>query len=165
MGAEKLDVAVYTIRGLLDLAEMAHAEGDTATQSWAESKAAQMRAAFGPAWWLNRLGTPSYADSLADPTVSPFDPTATLGPVENTQVFQRHWIGVTPMEAELWDGDHAAPGVSVADHANPALGLRDEPRFGRKRPIPYGHARLRYVDAGTSGGTQTLLVSTDSADN
>ena len=129
MGAEKLDVAVYTIRGLLDLAEMAHAQGDAATQHWADSKAAQMTRAFEQAWWLARAGTPSYADSLADPTVSPDDPSAALAPVENTQLYQRHWIGVTPMEAELWQAGYALPGLSIPAHANPALSLRETSCF------------------------------------
>jgi hypothetical protein len=129
MGAEKLDVAVYTIRGLLDLAEMAAAEGDAATQSWAQSKAAQMEAAFEGAWWLDKPGTPSYADSLADPTPSPYDPNAALGPAENTKLYQRYWIGVTPMEAELWQNGHAEPGLAVSNHANPALDLRETQCF------------------------------------
>jgi hypothetical protein len=37
MGLEKLDVAVYTIRGLLDLADMAAAKGDKGTARWAAS--------------------------------------------------------------------------------------------------------------------------------
>jgi len=130
MGAEKLDVAVYTIRGLRDLAEMAAAEHDGATQTWALNKAAQMRSDFESAWWLNRQGTPSYADSLADPTVPPADPTAALGPVENTQLYQRYWIGVTPMETELWQNGHVVPGLAVPQHANPALDLREQPCFG-----------------------------------
>lgn len=130
MGAEKLDVAVYTIRGLLDLAEMAAAEHDSATESWARNKARVMQAAFEKAWWLDRPGTPSYADSLADPTVSPFDPNAALGPVENTKLYQRYWIGVVPMEAELWKLGHGVPGLAIPEHANPALDLREQVCFG-----------------------------------
>lgn len=129
MGAEKLDVAVYTIRGLLDLAEMAHAEGDTTTETWAQNKATTMQAAFEQAWWLNNSGTPSYADSLADTTASTLDPGAALGLSENTQLYQRYWIGVTPMEAELWLSGHTVPGLAVANHANPALTLRESACF------------------------------------
>ena len=39
MGAEKLDVAVYTIRGLRDLADLAAARGDRATAAWATEQA------------------------------------------------------------------------------------------------------------------------------
>ena len=121
MGQEKLDVAVYTIRGLRDLAEMAAAEGDSATQKWAESKAASMERAFESAWWLDTAGTPSYADSLADPP---------LAARENTKVYQRYWTGVTPMEAELWRDGHVVPGLAVSQHANPALDLREQICFG-----------------------------------
>jgi hypothetical protein len=124
MGQEKLDVAVYTIRGLLDLAEMARAEGDQAEVTWAQGKAAQMQKAFEQAWWLDKPGTPSYADSLADP------PPASVA--ENTKLYQRYWIGATPMEAELWSGGHAAPGLAIPEHAIPALDLRQQPCFGNQ---------------------------------
>src|SRR5216683_4763672 len=42
LGTDAVDVAVYTIRGLLDLADMAASKGDTATQQWADSHAAAM---------------------------------------------------------------------------------------------------------------------------
>ena len=38
MGAEKLDIAVYTIRALNDLADMATSKGDDATRTWAQTK-------------------------------------------------------------------------------------------------------------------------------
>jgi len=120
MGQEKLDVAVYTIRGLLDLAEMANAEKDMKTAQWAGRKASAMEKAFEQAWWLKRPGTPSYADSLADPPLAP----------ENTQLYQRYWIGVTPMEAQLWQNGHVVPGLAVPQHANPALDLRESICFG-----------------------------------
>src|SRR6202048_4567421 len=43
MGAEKLDVAVYTIRALNDLAEMAATKDDDATGKWAMEKASVSR--------------------------------------------------------------------------------------------------------------------------
>ena len=85
MGEEKLDVSVYAIRGLLDLADLARSTGDGATARWAASRARSMRAAFEGAWWMPSV--PQHADSLRNPG--------------NEQVQQRHWIGVTPMEAEL----------------------------------------------------------------
>ena len=39
MGEEKLDNAVYTIRGYADLADMARARGDDQTRRWAVRKA------------------------------------------------------------------------------------------------------------------------------
>ena len=46
LGADAADVAVYTIRGLVDLADMAASKGDTATQRWADSHAAAMEQRF-----------------------------------------------------------------------------------------------------------------------
>ncbi|HEV7899302.1 MAG TPA: hypothetical protein VGP31_15830 [Planosporangium sp.] len=101
MGQEKLDVAVYTTRGLRDLADLAAARGDTATAGWASAEAARREQRFEQAWWAGGDAN-SYADSLADPG--------------DTKVFQRHWIGLTPMEATLPAGPLAAP-----DHAAVAL--------------------------------------------
>jgi hypothetical protein len=99
MGAEKLDVAVYTIRGLRDLAELAAGRGDTATARWAERQAATRERRFERAWWYGGDAR-AYADSLADPG--------------DTKVFQRHWTGLTPMEAELPAGPLAAAGHAHA---------------------------------------------------
>ena len=46
MGAIKLDVAVYTIRALNDLAEMADSKGDSATRDWAAIKASALTSQF-----------------------------------------------------------------------------------------------------------------------
>ncbi len=86
MGEEKLDNTVYTIRGLRDLADLAASKGDRATRVWATDKAEGMERRFDATWW-----TPGdarqYADSLENP--------------DNTRVFQRHWTGVTPVEAQI----------------------------------------------------------------
>ena len=108
LGAEKLDVAVYTIRGLFDLAEMAASKGDAATRSWALTEARSMISRFGRAWWMP--GIPQHADSLEDP-----------GDVKTQQ---RWWIGVTPMEAELYENGHPVPGLAAVSRANAALRLR-----------------------------------------
>jgi len=105
MGQEKLDVTVYTIRGLLDLAEMAASRGDTATATWANAQAAQRQSRFEQTWWYGGDAN-GYADSLSDPG--------------DVKLFQRHWIGVTPMEAALPTG----PLASI-DHANIALAQRE----------------------------------------
>ena len=76
LGEDKLDVAVYTIRGLLDLADMAASKGDTATEQFALSHAATMESQFQGAWWMPSI--PQYADSLKDPA--------------NAQLLQRWWI-------------------------------------------------------------------------
>ncbi len=107
MGAEKLDVTVYTIRGLRDLADLAASRGDAATATWATTQAAQRQARFEQTWWYGGDAN-GYADSLAE------------SPEGDVKVFQRHWIGVTPMEASL-------PGAPLADpaHARIALAQRE----------------------------------------
>jgi len=105
MGGEKLDVAVYTIRGLRDLADLATARGDRATAAWAVAQAGRRERAFDQAWWYGG-DADAYADSLSDPG--------------NVKVFQRHWTGLTPMEAELPGGPLAATG-----HAQVALAQRE----------------------------------------
>nr|MDQ6938080.1 glycogen debranching protein [Actinomycetota bacterium] len=103
MGQEKLDVAVYAIRGLLDLADMAASKGDWQTVAWARSKARGLQRRFERTWW-NGSATRSYADSLSDPG--------------NKQLFQRYWIGLTPVEAELPAGGAGQPHpLAVLSHA------------------------------------------------
>ena len=115
MGAEKLDNTVYTLRGLLDLADMARSKGDDATVTWATQRADSMAARFETAWWMP--GVPQHADSLGDPG--------------DVQIQQRHWIGATPMEVELVDANgHAVPGLTTAEHGNAALTLRETPCYG-----------------------------------
>jgi hypothetical protein len=115
MGEEKLDNTVYTIRGLTDLADMAAARGDRATERWAARHARDLERRFEAAWWMP--GIPGYADSLDDPG--------------DVQLFQRHWIGVTPMEAEL-TGENGAPepGLARADRAARTLDVRETPCYG-----------------------------------
>jgi len=109
LGADAVDVAVYTIRGLADLADMAAAKHDTATQNWALSHAEAMAQKFQAAWW--QPSVPQYADSLADPA--------------NTPLVQRWWTALTPLEAELYPAGTPAPGFAPASSALPALALRE----------------------------------------
>ena len=109
LGEDELDVAVYTIRGLLDLADMAASKGDTATEQFALSHATAMESPFRGAWWMPSI--PQYADSLSDPA--------------NSQIIQRWWIGVTPMEAELYQNGVEQPGLALKADALPALALRE----------------------------------------
>src|SRR3989440_1831066 len=109
LGEEPVDVAVYTIRGLLDLADMAASKGDTATEHWALNHAAAMERAFQGAWWMPSI--PQYADSLKDPA--------------NSQLMERWWTGVTPMEAELYQNGVQQPGLAPAADAIAALKLRE----------------------------------------
>ena len=102
MGEEKLDNTVYTIRGLRDLADMASSKGDTATARWANGKAAGMESRFDASWWFGSTAD-QYADSLRNP--------------DDTKVFQRHWIGVTPVEAEIKRPGRPAGPLAPLGHA------------------------------------------------
>ena len=78
MGPEKLDNAVYYIRGLSDLADMARVQARPGDDEWAWARPRDA----GDAVRRARGGTPpssQYADSLTD---------------TGAQLFQKHWIGV-----------------------------------------------------------------------
>jgi glycogen debranching enzyme len=109
MGVEKLDNAVYLIRGLYDLADMARAERDGATRAWARNHARRLLDRFEATWWMP--AEQQYADSIDDPPVG--------GP--NNQQQDRHWIGVTPMEAELVTGSRRP---SPASPSGPTAWMR-----------------------------------------
>jgi hypothetical protein len=109
MGEEKLDSTVYTIRGLRDLAALARAKRDLATELWAEARASAMEARFDSAWWMPNV--PQHADSLSNP--------------DNRKVQQRHWIGVTPMEVELERSGDPVLGLTTRRRGNDALQLRE----------------------------------------
>jgi hypothetical protein len=114
MGEEKLDVAVYTIRGLLDLADLARSKRDRATAQWALRRARRLRGAFEPDWWMP--GVPGFADSLKGR--------------RNHRVYQRHWIGVLPMEAELVMRGVALPGLATFGRARATLRVHERRCYG-----------------------------------
>lgn len=115
MGQEKLDNTVYAIRGLLDLADMAASKNDPATRHWATTKAQGLQTRFETAWWYGN-GTSSYADSLCDPN--------------NVQLFQKYWIGLTPVEAELpAHGGIAAGPLAALDHATSTVAAHESSVF------------------------------------
>ena len=109
LGPDAVDVTVYTIRGLYDLADMAASKGDTVTKQWADSRAAALVKKFSAAWWMPSI--PQFADSLADSG--------------KTQLMQRWWTGVTPMEAQLYPDGVPQPGLAPPSEALPALKLRE----------------------------------------
>jgi len=113
MGEEKLDNAVYTIRGLYDLADMASSKGDRATERWALRRARRAHRRFDGTWWMPRV--PQHADSLGE---------------RNRRSQQRHWIGATPMEVELTRGGRAVPGLTSYGRGVRALRLRQTRCFG-----------------------------------
>jgi hypothetical protein len=120
MGAEKLDNAVYLIRGLYDFADMAKAKKRTADASWAKSVADRMRARFEKTWFNE--ASSQYADSLNG----------------DAQVQQKHWIGVTPMEAELTRNGLATPGLADPENASTALDEREGDCFSGSDPLNLG---------------------------
>jgi hypothetical protein len=119
MGQEKLDNTVYFIRGLYDLADMARSKHDGATFAWTKNLARKLQQRFDGTWWYQAAS--QYADSLVDPG--------------NVQSFQKHWIGQTPMEAELHVNGETVPGLAPFNHGNTALAGRENDCFSGTPPL------------------------------
>jgi hypothetical protein len=115
MGAEKLDVAVYTIRALNDLADMAASKGDSDTANWARDKAGSLSDKFEDDWWDAKVGL--YADSLALDHQVQTDPNAALGSAPITQLQQYFWINATPMETDFATPNHALTAFATLEPA------------------------------------------------
>jgi hypothetical protein len=139
MGVEKLDNSVYLIRGLYDLADMARSKQDGATYAWARNLARRLHRQFEGTWWMPAVSM--HADSIDDPPVG--------GP--NNQQQDQHWIGVTPMEAELTEKGRAVPGLTTFDHGNAALAVREGDCFSGSRPYNLG-----LFHTGCTGGTNGM---------
>jgi hypothetical protein len=122
MGPEKLDNAVYFIRGLYDLADMARSRNDVATYAWTTSVASNLHQRFDGTWWYDPQK--QYADSLTEPN--------------DAQSFQKHWIGQTPMETELTVNGQAVPGLAPFDHGNTALAGRENDCYSGTPPFNPG---------------------------
>lgn len=122
MGPEKLDNTVYFIRGLYDLADLAKSKHDNATYQWASGLARRAHQEFDQAWWY--AAQSQYADSLLDP--------------DNAQSFQKHWIGQTPMDAELRVDGRTVPGLAPYDHGTAALAGRHDPCYSGEAPLSTG---------------------------
>jgi hypothetical protein len=121
MGPEKLDNTVYFIRGLYDLADMARSKHDGATFAWASNLARKLQQRFDGTWWFD--AAQQYADSLGD---------------ANQQSFQKHWIGQTPMEAELHVNGQTVPGLAPFAHGDTALAGRENDCFSGNHPLNPG---------------------------
>jgi hypothetical protein len=139
MGPEKLDNSVYYLRGLYDLADMAAAKGDAATVQWAKGIADKARSQFDGTWW--NTASAQYADSLSE---------------THSQVEQKHWIGVTPMEAELPDGSSLAP----FDHATAALTGRESECYSGSRPYNPGLFHTGCGGGPDGNGEETIFSLT-----
>jgi hypothetical protein len=148
MGVEKLDNSVYLIRGLYDLADLARAEGDRATERWASDLARRLHQRFEDAWWFpGSPDGPQYADSIDDPPVGG----------DNNKQQDKHWIGVTPMEAELTIGGMAVPGLATFDHGNQALSLRETDCYSGSRPYNLGLFHTGCGGGPTGAGERTIF--------
>jgi hypothetical protein len=121
MGPEKLDNTVYFIRGLYDLADMARSKGDNSTLVWASRRARELQGRFEAEWWMDALSL--HADSLGE---------------AGEKIQQKHWITVTPMEAELTVDEQAVPGLTTFDHGTRSLALHETPCFSGERPFNRG---------------------------
>ncbi|MCO5969776.1 glucosidase family protein [Actinoallomurus soli] len=154
MGVEKLDNAVYTIRGLRDLADLATAEGDGATAAWAGGHADALEKKFEAAWWYGG-DTAQYADSIDRPD----DPAN-----DNTKIFQRHWIGVTPMDAELVRPGQVTRPLADDQHAQAALARREQPCYTGTTGLYHTGTGPTSADGGNKGPSCDGVVSSVQSD-
>jgi hypothetical protein len=146
MGPEKLDNTVYFIRGLYDLADMARSKHDGATFAWTMNLARTLQQRFDTAWWYQQAM--QYADSLIDPG--------------NVQSFQKHWIGQTPMEAELHVNGQTVPGLAPYDHGNTALAGRENACFSGTPPFNPGLFHTGCGGGPTGAGEEVIYGLTTS---
>jgi hypothetical protein len=146
MGPEKLDNTVYFIRGLYDLADMARSKHDGATYAWARNLARDLQRRFDGTWWFQ--AAQQYADSLNDPG--------------NVQSFQKHWIGQTPMEAELHVNGQTVPGLAPFAHGNTALAGRENDCFSGTPPFNPGLFHTGCGGGPTGAGERVIFGLTTS---
>ena len=140
MGVEKLDNAVYLIRGLYDLADMARSRGDRRTAEWAEDHARELHSQFEATWWMP--SERQYADSIDTPPVGG----------ANDQQQDRHWIGVTPMEAAVF-----GQGIADPEHAQIALAERETDCYSGMRPYNLGLFHTGCGGGPTGMGERTIF--------
>jgi hypothetical protein len=143
MGEEKLDNAVYTIRGLSDLADLASARGDTATARWAAGRAADLTARFDQTWWYGG-DTDQYADSLS----------------AGQKIFQRHWIGLTPLDALLAHPGGLTQPLAPDAHARAALARREQPCYTGTFGLYHTGSGPTSAEGGNRGPSCDSAVST-----
>jgi hypothetical protein len=118
MGEEKLDNAVYYIRGLYDYADMARSVGQEQRANEAEDQADALAERFEDEWWIE--SDQQYADSLRGDG--------------NEKINQKHWIGVDPMEAELFVDGEFVPGLAAFENGSRALATRENGCYSGSRP-------------------------------
>ncbi|TCO48572.1 hypothetical protein EV646_104394 [Kribbella antiqua] len=148
MGVEKLDSTVYLARGLRDLADLAASKNDTQVQQWATTRANDLESRFEEQWWVPAgIG---YADSVDDPANPAND---------NTPIFQRHWIGVTPMEAVLVRPGQPTSPLASAEHGAAALAQRERPCYTGEFGLFHTGTGPTSAEGGNKGATCDPIVS------
>ena len=145
MGEEKLDNAVYLIRGLYDLADMARAQDDDEAERWATSLA-------------DRAARPLRRDLVERRRRSS---TRTRSTTDNQQVQQQHWIGVTPMEVELTSSGTLL-GLAPTEHGLAALAERDGDCFSGRAPFNLGLFHTG-CEGGPEGKGERIVFSLNTA--
>jgi hypothetical protein len=118
MGEEKLDNTVFYIRGLYDYADMARSAGQAGRAQAAEDRADALVARFEAEWWIE--AEQQYADSLRGQG--------------NQKSNQKHWIGVNPMEVELYRDGEFVPGLGIYENGSRALATRENDCYSGERP-------------------------------
>ena len=144
MGEEKLDVTTATIRGLYDLADLAERR---ATGRRALGALARRLDGDRIRGRLVDAQIPQYADSLDDP-----------GDVKK---MQRHWIGVTPMEIELFKAGRVSPGLATLGHGNAALDVRERPCYSGDFGL--FHTGTSGCDGGPAGTGERSIFTLNTA--
>jgi hypothetical protein len=145
MGPEKLDNAVYYVRGLYDLADLARSKGDSETYEWAKGLADDLYKRFEGEWWMDDQSL--HADSL--------------GPT-GEKIQQKHWITATPMESELTVDGEAVPGLAAAGHGTRSLALHETPCFSGERPLNRGLFHTG-CGGGPAGAGEATIFSLNTA--
>lgn len=149
MGLEKLDNAVYTIRGLRDLADMARATGDSPTAAWADQHAADLEGRFDRTWWYGG-DTNQFADSIDDPAT----------PGNESKIFQRHWIGLTPMEVEVVHPGQVPAPLATDAHGRAAVAQRELPCYTGDNGLYHTGTGPTSAAGGNKGPSCDTAVST-----
>jgi hypothetical protein len=124
---------------------MARSKHDGSTYAWARNLARRLHQRFEGTWWMPEV--PQHADSIDDIPVG--------GPNDKQQ--DQHWIGVTPMEAELTLEGEAVPGLTTYDHGNDALDLRETDCFSGSRPYNLGLFHTGCEGGTTGAGERTIF--------
>ena len=110
-----------------------------------------MEADFESAWWYGG-DTHQYADSIDDPANPAND---------NTKILQRHWIGVTPMDASWCATARSPRPLATDEHGHEALEQRQRDLLHRRvRAVPHRHRPDLGTESATPVRPATPSVST-----